>query len=609
MPSAFISYRRTDSAALATLIAVRLKELHGIDAYVDTRNTDGGGPFPDRLRGAIERSDVFVCLLGATTLDSAWVQIEIEHAHNLRKTMIPVFQERYIAPMPVPNEHVEAVLQSDGVQFLDVRNLYIDQAIAQLAEMIKISAPHPAAIPVPTPTKTSFYRRRIFLISLIALIAILLVAIVIPALNPSRSTLTPTTNVASNPSDTASPSQPKATSTPIITVTPAPTLTPTRTLEIAYIVQTLDSQATVEQATKNAQATDVARATAYQVSTQSIIDQTATAIRWTATPTPNITASIEAYETQQAATAAAQFVSGMTATASLWTDTPTPTFTPSNTPASTSSRTSTLTPTFTPSRTSTPTPTITLTPTLSLTPTPIDPVVHNADWKPVYQTFNDIEMALVPPGCFMMGTNYGNPDERPANKQCFASPFWIDRYEVTNKQYGSEGSFKGDSRPRDSITWFEAHDFCIERGARLPTEPEWEYSARGPDNLVFPWGNDFVGSNVVYLDNSNGQTANVGSRPAGNSWVGVSDLNGNVWEWMSTIYGIYEDNGTQFKSVFAYPYRSDDGREQNSKVGNVYVRVVRGGAWNDSAERAAFRYWNYPTAHWINNGFRCVLSY
>ncbi|MCL4247028.1 MAG: hypothetical protein KJ065_02630 [Anaerolineae bacterium] len=50
MPSAFLSYRRADSAALATLIAVTLQNKHGIDAFVDTRNTNGGGPFPDRTR-------------------------------------------------------------------------------------------------------------------------------------------------------------------------------------------------------------------------------------------------------------------------------------------------------------------------------------------------------------------------------------------------------------------------------------------------------------------------------------------------------------------------------------------------------------------------------
>ncbi len=562
MPSAFISYRRVDSASLATLIAVRLKEVHGIDAYIDTRNTDGGGPFPDRLRGAIERMDVFVCLLGATTLDSAWVQVEIEHAHNLRKTMIPVFQERYVAPSPIPNQNVEALLQSDGVQFLDVRNLYIDQAIAQLAEMIKNSAPHPTVTLSPSLTKTPFYRRQIFLISLIALIVFLFIAIIVPALNPSRPTLIPATNAALNPSDTIVPTQPKATATSTITVTPEPTLTSSPTLEIAFIVHTLDSQATVEQATKNAQSTDVARATAYGVGTQSMIDQTVTATRWTPTSTPNITASIEAYRTWQAATSTSNFFVGLTVTATLWTATPTRTITPTPIPLG----------------------------------FPGNPVTKNTEWYPVHQTFDDVVMVLVPVGCFMMGSDNGSDDETPLTKQCIQKPFWIDKTEVTNQQYGSEGTFKGDSYPRDSVTWFQARDFCTAHNKRLSTELEWEYAARGPSNLIYPWGSNFVPSNAVYFNNSNNQSAEVGSRPIGNSWVGASDLSGNVWEWVSSIYR-------------PYPYKADDGREADNDSMDVR-RVLRGGSWfNDESDvRAAYRFSINPSTSNYRIGFRCARS-
>ncbi len=134
------------------------------------------------------------------------------------------------------------------------------------------------------------------------------------------------------------------------------------------------------------------------------------------------------------------------------------------------------------------------TPTLSSFSTSIplgfpgNPVTKNTDWSPQYQTFGGYEMALVPVGCFMMGSNDGEEDEKPVNQQCFDQPYWIDHYEVTNKQYASEGYFKGDNRPRDSVTWFDAHDFCEKRGARLPTEREGEYATRGPDNLIYPWG-------------------------------------------------------------------------------------------------------------------------
>lgn len=140
MPSAFISYRRQPSAMLAQLLARELK-VRGVAPYVDTRQTDGGGPFPERLLRAIEASDVFVCLVAESTFDSEWVQREIAHAHAVGKVMIPVFQESY-----VPQDHalgardpVDALLQSDGVHILDVRNVYVDEAINDLAAMIKQS--------------------------------------------------------------------------------------------------------------------------------------------------------------------------------------------------------------------------------------------------------------------------------------------------------------------------------------------------------------------------------------------------------------------------------------------------------------------------------------
>jgi formylglycine-generating enzyme required for sulfatase activity len=133
--------------------------------------------------------------------------------------------------------------------------------------------------------------------------------------------------------------------------------------------------------------------------------------------------------------------------------------------------------------------------------------------------------------------------------QCFDQPFWIDQYEVTNARYGSAGYFEGDNRPRESVDWFAAAEHCAVRGARLPTEAEWEYAARGPSAWVYPWGNDFVDANAVSSwENTVRRTAPVGSRPGGASWVGALDISGNVWDWTSTLYA-------------EYPYDSDDGRE------------------------------------------------
>jgi hypothetical protein len=133
--TAFVSYRRKASAILATFLTRELL-LKGIDAFVDTRAVDGAGPFPDRLLRSIEERKVFICLLGEDTLDSEWVLREIAHAHSIGKPMIPVFQESYVAKPEAPDEHVAALLQNEGVHILDIRNIYVDEAIQQLSKMI-----------------------------------------------------------------------------------------------------------------------------------------------------------------------------------------------------------------------------------------------------------------------------------------------------------------------------------------------------------------------------------------------------------------------------------------------------------------------------------------
>jgi formylglycine-generating enzyme required for sulfatase activity len=233
------------------------------------------------------------------------------------------------------------------------------------------------------------------------------------------------------------------------------------------------------------------------------------------------------------------------------------------------------------------------------------PVTTNAEWSPTVQTYDGVDMVLVPAGCFMMGSNYGDPDEQPVFAQCFKKPFWIDRYEVSNAQFAGFGgkaelpSFWPDAnRPRTNIRWVEARDYCALRKGRLPTEAEWEYAARGPDSLNYPWGMVFTYDYGIFQPNSNGQTAEIGSKGTGSSWVGSQDLAGNVWEWTSTIY----DQGR-----FAYPYTSDDGREDQNDA--TSQRVMRGSSWYDGTDywaRSANRGRLGPSIQDFNIGIRCA---
>jgi formylglycine-generating enzyme required for sulfatase activity len=230
---------------------------------------------------------------------------------------------------------------------------------------------------------------------------------------------------------------------------------------------------------------------------------------------------------------------------------------------------------------------------------------RNVDWSPVVQEFDGVPMVLVPPGCFMMGSEEGDSDERPVHQQCFAEPFWIDQTEVTQGQFADFGgraarpsAYSGSSRPVESITWFEARDFCALRGARLPTEAEWEYAARGPDAWIYPWGNARDANLVVWNRGNSQGTAPVGSIPAGASWVGALDMAGNVLEWTRSLYR-------------SYPYDAADGREADTGNRTDGYRVMRGGSWsslNAAFLRATYRGQFNPDISNGNRGFRCVRS-
>lgn len=262
-----------------------------------------------------------------------------------------------------------------------------------------------------------------------------------------------------------------------------------------------------------------------------------------------------------------------------------------------------------------PNPIPTNTPTLTPYQVAEQSVSSNAEWQaigPAVQEFDGVEMVLVPAGCFMMGStdeqidyaaSFGFErewlDEQPVHEICFDAPFWIDRYEVTNEQYGSVGCSDWSSepdQPRNCVDWFEARDFCEQRDARLPTEAEWEYAARGSDSLIYPWGNEWDPDRLNWGDTSPYKTFAVGSFPDGVSWVGAYDLSSNVWEWTSSIY-------------MEYPYDVEDGREDEDRTDTR--RVLRGGSWDGTSAgvRAANRGGVDPGIRIPDFGFRCARSY
>src|SRR3990172_7791340 len=97
-----------------------------------------------------------------------------------------------------------------------------------------------------------------------------------------------------------------------------------------------------------------------------------------------------------------------------------------------------------------------------------------------------IEMVLVPAGSFMMGSNDGDSDEKPAHRVTITKPFYLGKYEVTQAEWeavmGSNPSiYRSPRRPVERVTWGEVQTFIESLNRRegttlyrLPTEAEWE---------------------------------------------------------------------------------------------------------------------------------------
>jgi formylglycine-generating enzyme required for sulfatase activity len=208
-------------------------------------------------------------------------------------------------------------------------------------------------------------------------------------------------------------------------------------------------------------------------------------------------------------------------------------------------------------------------------------------------------------------------DEEPV-QTVYLAEYYIDKYEVTNSFYKicvDEGICESpkqnisitrskyfgnpsfDNYPVIYVDWNMAKTYCEWRGARLPTEAEWEKAARGTTGLTYPWGNGLNCSRANYWSNSEGackgDTTEVGSYESGKSPYGVYDMAGNVWELVMDWYDVYPNGNARANTDFGKGYRS-----------------LRGGSWKyDDFDdiRPANRNRLYPTDNWENVGFRCVL--
>lgn len=170
------------------------------------------------------------------------------------------------------------------------------------------------------------------------------------------------------------------------------------------------------------------------------------------------------------------------------------------------------------------------------------------------QSKPNVDWVKVEGGYFMMGCEKTDkdcyPDEQPLHKLKINS-FLISKYEVTVKEYKSfclatkrqmpPAPSWGwiDNHPMVYISWQDAVDYAKWMGARLPTEAEWEYAAKGGK---LSKGYEFSGSNNYdevgwSYENSNSSTQSIGLKKPNE--LGIYDMSGNAWEWVNDNYEIF----------------------------------------------------------------------
>jgi formylglycine-generating enzyme required for sulfatase activity len=243
-----------------------------------------------------------------------------------------------------------------------------------------------------------------------------------------------------------------------------------------------------------------------------------------------------------------------------------------------------------------------------------------------------VKMRLVSVGEFTMGSNAADaliecqkyaqdcqrdwffPEEPPHSINL--SAFYMDVYEVTNARYQAcviagactaphetssytRSSYYGDdlydNYPVIYIDWNQAKTYCEWRGARLPSEAEWEKAARGTTKNIYPWGDTFNSAWANTFELGAGQPVAVATHSAASPY-GAFDMIGNVWEWVQDWYG----GGYYAQSPRSNPTGPATGIE----------KVIRGGSFKNESDKATT---SVRGKAGVDNrgddiGFRCAKS-
>ncbi len=238
-----------------------------------------------------------------------------------------------------------------------------------------------------------------------------------------------------------------------------------------------------------------------------------------------------------------------------------------------------------------------------------EPVVEKTPAPPS----EEAEMALIPRGEFLMGKE-GHQDFSPQHK-VWIDPFYIDKYEVTNAQYFEfceatdhklpefwgldvyRSGLDHPDHPVVGVSWLDATAYATWRGARLPTEAEWEYAARG--GLItrnYSHGDEM--DSTLYAPSGftgDGAPSPVGSFPPNGH--GLYDMTRNVAEWVSDWYD--------------YDYYAVSPQRNPTGPGHGKFRGLRGGGWHTGPYCSRVYIRTGLQSNWVdfNVGFRCAKYY
>lgn len=247
-------------------------------------------------------------------------------------------------------------------------------------------------------------------------------------------------------------------------------------------------------------------------------------------------------------------------------------------------------------------------------------------------------LVLVPGGSFWMGAQADCPDE--PNFDLWASeiegpvtrvtidPFFVSKYELTQGQwhaltrdypstYGAGGmgvsTDESDRHPLEGVDWDVCRHVLAHVNLELPTEAQWEYSARAGTSTSW-----WTGSEETSLEGA-ANVADLTAKPHQPAWtcadfddgayvhapvgmyrpndLGLHDMAGNVMEWVRDL-----------ESEYTQIARSGDGLRAG--IEGARKRVFRGGAWDAGPRfsRSAHRSFDMPQTRFYSLGVRPVRA-